>query len=252
MTWPCLWAYHGTRVEAVVLAPQWVSCTSAFTAACDKQHPRQMSDMPFELVIAGSGGCAEVSRPRLRIKQLWAWLPILAVGSTIIERASLPSQIGYLSRLRAESERRRQRTSEANLQVCAMNERSLRNVGTELHNEAGQRLALALLKFGALEELVAAASAETPLRAVDHKEGLAAIRKALDETLKHIRCVAGAFPPADIEDLSLEQMFARAATQHGRRTGFPVAFESQGLPEKLSLPLKASLYRFALEGLDST
>jgi signal transduction histidine kinase len=208
--------------------------------------------------------CAVELKSQLWFSQLWVWLAIGAITLAVslllfsmastgaIERNSLLGQIGRLAHLRAESDRRRHRISHANLQVCAMNERSLRSVGTELHHGLGQHLALALLKFEALDLLVADASVAMPSRSATHPKDLAEIRKALNDTLRRIRHVASGFPPADIERLSLEETLAGAAKHHENRTGIPVEFRSCGLPEQLSFALKASFYRFMTECLDST
>ena len=200
----------------------------------------------------------------VQVNQLAAWTAIIAITlmvvlllfsmatSDSIERNSLLGQIRELARLRRESERHRQKIRQANLQLSAMNERSLRSVGDELHEGPAQYVALALLKFEALEELVSKASDATPLHAGDHKEDLESIRTALNATLRHIRDVASGFLPTDIENISVVELFARAARHHERRTGVPVELESYGLPDKLPFPLKACLYRFAQEGLART
>jgi len=193
----------------------------------------------------------------LWVHQLSAWAVVLTVTLTIIlllfsmassgeaERSSLLGRMG-------ESERRRKRISEANLHVCAMNERSLRSVGAELNEGPAQHIAVALLKFEALENLVDAAGSGTPICVDGYKEDLKTIRAALNSTLQHIRGVHGGFPPTDIERLSLRDTLDRAAARHEHRTGVSVKFESHGLPDQLPYPLKAALYRFTLEGLSST
>jgi signal transduction histidine kinase len=191
------------------------------------------------------------------VNQLSAWAAVLAIALTIVFLLFSMASSGAVERSFlldrvVESERRRKRVSDANLQVCAMNERSLRSVGNELNEGPGQYIALALLKFEALEELVAKANSVVPLCVDGYKEDLKTIREALNATLQHIRRVYGGFAPTDIERLSLRDTLAGAALRHERRTGVPVTFESNGLPEQLPFPLKASLYRFALEGLAST
>jgi signal transduction histidine kinase len=200
----------------------------------------------------------------LWVRQLSAWGAILAVTLTVIgllfsmagtgriERNSLLGQIRHLARLRAESERRRQKIGQANLQVFAMNERSLHSVGNELHRGPGQHLALALLKFDALEQLAAKADLAAPRRANENRADLDAIRNALKEALQHIRSVSGSFPPAAIENLTVADTFAKAITRHEQRTGAAVPFHSSGLPDDASFALKSSLYRFTLQCLDST
>jgi signal transduction histidine kinase len=196
--------------------------------------------------------------------QLAAWIIILAIAaidvffmlsiarSGSVERETFKQRIAELSRLRAESERHRQRISHASLQVSAMNERSLRSVGDELRDETAQHIALALLKFESLHELVSSIEGEDSPAAENREEDLEVIRSALNQSLRHIRGVAGDMLPADIEELSVIETLARAARRHERRTGRAVTVENRGLPEQLPFPIKACLYRFALESLEST
>jgi signal transduction histidine kinase len=195
-------------------------------------------------------------------EQLAAWLIALVIagidillmislaGSGKRERDGFIDRIAELSRQRAESEQHRQRVSHASLQVSAMNERSLRNVGDELRDETAQHISLALLKFESLQDLVARAKSQAPEEADTCETDLETIRLALNESLRHIRGVAGNLLPSDFEDLSVVDALAQAARQHQRRTGAAVTIETRGLPEKLPFPIKACLYRFALESLD--
>ena len=195
-------------------------------------------------------------------EQLAAWLIVLAIagidivlmislaGSGKRERESFIDRIAELSRQRAESDEHRQRVSHASLQVSAMNERSLRNVGDELRDETAQHISLALLKFESLQDLVARANTDAPEGADTREADLETIRTALNESLRHIRGVAGNLLPSDFEDLSVVEALARAARQHQRRAGVAVSIETRGLPEQLPFPIKACLYRFALESLD--
>jgi signal transduction histidine kinase len=201
------------------------------------------------------------------VKEIWteqlaAWMIVLAIAGIDIllmvslassgrrERQSFLDRIAELSRLNAESEQHRQRVSDASLKVSAMNERSLRNVGDQLRDETAQHIALALLKFESLQELVSRANGKTSPAAEEYETDLEEMRAALNASLRHIRDVAGTLLPPDFEDLSVVDTLARAARQHERRTGVAVAVQSHGLPERLPFPIKACLYRFALESLD--
>jgi signal transduction histidine kinase len=196
-------------------------------------------------------------RHELWLRQLSAWTAVLASTLMVVILLFSMASSGEVERIflldrMGESERRRKRVSEANLQVCAMNERSLQCMGAELNEGPGQYIALALLKFEALEQIATRANSAVPLCVDGHKEDLRAIREALISTLQHIRRVYGGFPPSDIECLSLRDTLDRAAARHERLTGVNVKFESHGLPEQLPFPLKTALYRFTLEGLSST
>jgi len=203
-------------------------------------------------------------RNEVWVKQLEAWGVIVGIAIAVvlllfsmattggIERKVLFRRIAELSRLRALSEKRRQSVSRASLHVSGMNERSLRRVGDELQAGPVQFLALVLLKFEALEQLASRASAAMPSCTDGHRDDLETMRKALNDALCHIRRVAGNLLPADIEKLSVAETFARAARCHERQTGMAVMLEIRALPEQLPFPIKACLYRFALESLDVT
>jgi hypothetical protein len=191
--------------------------------------------------------------------QLGIWIAIVAVALTIIlllasmanTGNSLLARVAELTHLRAESERRRQRIGDASLQVSEMNERTLQRLGSELHEGPAQLVALAMLKFDSLEQLVTKATKAMPSYEGE-MEDLGAIRRALNDALRHIRCVAGRLPLPDIEPLSVAETLATAARRHERLTGVAVELETLGLPEQLPFPVKACLYRFALESLDGT
>jgi signal transduction histidine kinase len=191
-------------------------------------------------------------RNEVRNGQMLAWTAIAGITLLVVMlQFSFVNKIAELSRLRAESEQRRQRISHANLQVSEMNERSLQRVGNDLCNGPAQYLALALLRFDGLDKLVSGpAEVGTPLLTDGHRQDLEIIRKALDDALCDTRRVAGGLLPRDLEHLSVAETFARATRRHERRTGTAVRLETQGLPEQLSFPVKACLYHFATESLD--
>jgi signal transduction histidine kinase len=189
--------------------------------------------------------------------QLRIWIAIAAVTLTVMlllasmanAGNSLLGRIAELTHLRAESEQRRRRISDASIQVSEMNERALQRLGNNLHEGPAQLVALAMLKFGSLEQLVTKAM---PSYEDGEMEDLWAIRQALNDALRHIRCVAGHLPLPEIEPLSVVETLAAAARRHEHLTGgVAVKLETHALPEQLSFPIKACLYRFALESLDT-
>lgn len=193
----------------------------------------------------------------LWVDTLTVWAAVLAIALTVVVLLFSMASSGAVERhlllgRMEESEQRRRRVTEAGLQVAAMNERSLRSVGAELNEGPGQSIALALLKFEALEELVAGSNAAGSPGSDGHKDDLRTIHRALSDSLRHIRSVYRSSPPPDVDHLSLQEVLAAAAARHEILRGVPVRFESHGLPEQVPLPIRASLYRFALEGLDGT
>ena len=195
--------------------------------------------------------------------QLVAWIAIVAIALAVvlllfsmastgqIERNSLLGRIAELTRLRVEREQHCQAISRASLQMSAMHERALQRLGEELYEGPTQLVALAKLKFDSLERLVARAKGAMPSLAVEEMEDLDAVRRSLDDALRHVRRLAGSLPLPDIDQLSLVETFASAVRHHERQKGAAVKLEAHGLPEQLPFSIKACLYRFALDGLDS-
>ena len=136
-------------------------------------------------------------------EQLAAWLIALAIAGIDIllmfslarsgkrERNSFIDRIAELSRQRAESDEHRQRVSHASLQVSAMNERSLRNVGDELRDETAQHISLALLKLNRCRTLSRAQQAtRQKLRTPTRRIWKRSVRPLI------IRCAISAASPA--------------------------------------------------------
>lgn len=196
------------------------------------------------------------------MRQVASWAAISGIALTIvlllfsmassgmIERNHFIGRIAELSFLQERGEQVQHRMSHASLQVSHMNERSLHRLGTELQEGPGQLVALAMLKFDTLNELISEVRCATPSRTKEHTQDLEEIRNALSDTLSHIRRVAGSLLVADIERLSVPEVFDKAVRQHHKKSGVSVKLETNSLPEELPLAAKASLYRFALEGLD--
>jgi signal transduction histidine kinase len=171
-------------------------------------------------------------------------------SSRAIERNRFMHRIAELSQLQSRSEQVWQKMRRAGLHVSHMNERSLQHLGTELHEGPGQLVALALLKFDALNLLIPQLGGSS--RTDERRQDLEVIRKALEGSLRCIHRLAGTLPIADLDALSVPQLFERAVGQHQRRTGVVVQLNTLSLPEQLPAALKAYLYRLALEGLDGT
>ncbi len=194
--------------------------------------------------------------------QLVIWLAVGATTLTIVvlnfgmastgsvERSSLVRRIRELSRLRGESDQRRERISAANLHMTEVGERSLGQVGAELFDGPAQLVALALLKLSSLNDVVSMAKSAMPTHSDESAEDLATIKAALTSTLRHINRIATRLLPPDIDELSTSATIVSAARRHEERTGLPLRYEACDLPDLLPYPFKASLFRFALEALD--
>jgi signal transduction histidine kinase len=173
---------------------------------------------------------------------------IVRNGSRTIQRqrAALSDRIAELSRLLRENTVLRQRAADANRRVTEMNERYLRQVGSDLHDGPVQLLAMAVLRLDALSAVLAGLDKTA---AEEANEDISVIREALVDSLNEIRDVSAGFAPAEVEKLSLAAALDMAARRHERRTGSVVKRDIRDLPKQVPLSLKACLYRFTQEGL---
>jgi signal transduction histidine kinase len=80
-------------------------------------------------------------------------------------------------------------------------------------------------------------------------EDLEAIRDALSKTIRQMRAMTTDVVPSRVDELSPREALARAAREHHRQSGQAVEYDVDALPDQLPTPLKACLYRIALDGL---
>jgi signal transduction histidine kinase len=175
---------------------------------------------------------------------------IVRDGSRVIQRqrTALKDRIAQLSRLLKENTALRQRAAQANRRVTEMNERTLRQIGADLHDGPVQLMAMAVLRLDSLSSVVAGADNAIVEEA---SEDISIIREALLDSLDEIRNVSAGFAPSEVEKLSLAKALDMVARRHERRSGLPVKRSIGELPGDVPLSLKACLYRFAQEGLNN-
>lgn len=197
------------------------------------------------------------------ISQLATWCAVSAMagalilllfsmaGTDRIERESFLSKISELYRLREEGEQRRRKIAHANMTMTQVNEQSLSRVQTKLQQGPLQNVTLALLK---LDPAQWANSCAIPTAADKAKsvEEIECVREALIETLRQMRDVYAIAVPPNIAELTPGEALASAAREHHRRSGVVVEYDVTNAPTQLPIPLKACLYRIALEGLCGT
>ena len=190
---------------------------------------------------------------QLFVNQLSAWIVIITIGLMVfMTLLNLGRQIGELTNHRAESELRRRKIARANMKVSETNEWCLRRIHSALQHGPVQNVTLALLKLDPVNWSFRDANGAVLPSAIRCMEDLEAIRDALSTTISQMRAMSTDVVPPRVDELSPSEILARAAREHHRQTGRRVEYHVDTLPEQLPAPLKACLYRIALDALNST
>lgn len=174
---------------------------------------------------------------------------IVARGSTTIERQqlSLQERVEQLFQLLAQNEDLRNRLQASAHRTTELNERYLRQLGSDLHDGPAQMLSLALLRLDVLKPRNAEVDDEAKKRSKAHS----AIKSVLSDALKEIRGICSGLTLPEIEKLSPRSALLSAVRAHERRTLTSVSIDICDLPNDMDHATKTCLYRFIQEGLNN-
>lgn len=168
---------------------------------------------------------------------------IVLQGSRTISRqqALLARQVGELRELSDFNTALRLRVQEAAGRSSALHDRTLRQVGADLHDGPAQYMAFAALQLDGLRRHVTLPQAEADL---------ATVEASITDAISDIRQISRGLSLPDIEARRPADILRGVAEAHAARTGAAVTVALR-LPDDLSLqvPAKICLYRFAQEGL---
>lgn len=166
---------------------------------------------------------------------------IVLRGSRTIDR-----QLLALRDLSDRNTALRLRVQGASARVSAMQDRTLRRIGADLHDGAVQLLGFAALRLDAMQGQVL--QGQTPPRPAD----LAEVETAVREAITDLRGVARGLSLPDADRKPLRDLLQAAIDAHAARTGSAVVSHIEILPERdLPPALKTCLYRFVQEGLNN-
>jgi len=189
----------------------------------------------------------------LLVNQLSAWIVIITIGLMVfVSLLSMGRRIGELTHHQAQSEQRRRMIARANMKVSETNEWYLRRIESALQHGPVQNVTLALLKLDPVNWALCDAKGAVLPGALLCMEDLEAIRDALSKTIRQMRAMTTDVVPPRVDELSPSEALVRAAREHHRQSGQRVEYDVDALPDQLPTPLKACLYRIALDGLKST
>lgn len=179
---------------------------------------------------------------------------IVKRGSDTIrsQQAELRDKISSLTTLLAQNEELSDRVRRAATRTAELNEHFLRRVSSELHDGPAQDLGLSLLRLDSLKARfetndTLVQSARTGADAEELEVILSSLRRALQD----VRGISTGLRLPELESLTIEETLARVVRAHERKTVSNVDLDMECLPERVSLPMKITVYRLVQEALSN-
>ncbi len=181
----------------------------------------------------------------------WAWVGgvmgvIWAALFLVVLRGSrtIDEQIVALKDMSVRNLSLRLQIQEASARSATMGERTLRQIGADLHDGPAQYMAFAALRLDALKS-----------QAKDErvKSDLLEIGSAVTEAITEIRNLSRGLSVPDLDRRDMSQVLESLADAHAARTGTAVRISGAetDLPE-LPSALRLCVYRFVQEGLNNS
>lgn len=193
------------------------------------------SQLKLDLIRARSLGWLTVGAAMLLIAgSLFA---IVLRGSRTIDR-----QLAALSELASRNLALRLRVQGAAARFSSVNDQVLRRIGADLHDGPAQLMGFAALRLDALQGRVAGDKALADL---------AAVQRAVKDSILEIRNISRGLSLPDIEQKSLEDILRGVAETHAARTGAAVAIQCDATAAEVPSAVKICCYRFVQEGLNN-
>lgn len=193
------------------------------------------SQLKLDLIRARSLGWLTVGAAMLAIAG--SLFVIVLRGSRTIDR-----QLAALSELAARNLALRLRVQGAAARFSSVNDQVLRRIGADLHDGPAQLMGFAALRLDALQGRVTGDKALADL---------AAVQRAVKDSILEIRNISRGLSLPDIEQKSLEDILRGVAETHAARTGAAVAVQCNATAAEVPSAVKICCYRFVQEGLNN-
>lgn len=186
-----------------------------------------------------------------------ATLAMLAMFALLVRRANttivgqqseLTQKVAQLTVLLRQNERLHERVARAAGRAAALNERFLNRISADLHDGAGQALALALMRMESLAEVCRACNAHLgPQKTV--VDEFRKLQEALRAALEDLRSISRGLHVPEIEHLTITEAVHRAVRDFERTSNGSVSLAFQNVPDDAPLIEKIALFRLLQESL---
>ncbi|MBK8024739.1 MAG: sensor histidine kinase [Chloroflexi bacterium] len=180
---------------------------------------------------------------------LLLYLLVRSANRTIEEqRAALEEQVGVLRNILAQNKVLHRRVRNGAAQTSALNERTLRRIGSELHDGPIQHLSLALLHIEGIRQTNAA---DNLSGASQLDSSIEVVKTSLSKSLQEMRAIASGMGLPELGPLTLGEALKRVVRTHERQTQTSVSLGLNNVDVPVALPVKIAVYRVVQEALNN-
>ncbi|SDK02554.1 sensor histidine kinase [Aliiruegeria lutimaris] len=170
---------------------------------------------------------------------------IVLRGSRVIARQQerLQSQFRELESLAQRNQQLRRRVRDAAGRSAERSDRSLRQIGADLHDGPAQQLAFAALRLDSLRD-----EQGSP----DRQAEIDRVESAISAALAEIRTISRGLSLPDVAERTPAEIVAKAVEEHRSRTGNDVTTQTAcDIAVEVPLAARICLFRFVQEGLNN-
>jgi signal transduction histidine kinase len=171
-------------------------------------------------------------------------------GSQTIDqqRRELNDKVAQLTSLNMQNAQLHDRVQRAAASTTALNENFLRRISADLHDGPGQDLGFALMRFETISDICAKCPGGQEGR-LSAAAALQPINAAVASALTDLRAISAGLQLPEIDQLSINEIAARAVRDFESKTGAKVMLDAAAISAVASLPVKIALYRILQESL---
>ena len=166
------------------------------------------------------------------------------------QRVALSQQVDQLTELLGQNETLRERIRRAAARFTTLNERFLRRFSAELHDGPLQDLGLARLRLDHVDAYFAKLR-KNKLNINSVGDDLNVVHGSLQRAMDEIRSLAAGLGVPHLHEMTLPETISRAVNAHEQRTHTKVILTLSDVPDKVSLPVKITIYRLVQESLNN-
>ncbi len=194
-----------------------------------------------------------------------SWMAVLAVTAvmylllaTLMRRASntiithqkqLQEKVSQLTSLLRQKEELYERVAGAAGRATERNERFLHRIAVDLHDGAGQGIALAMMRLEQLEEVCSGCNSRIGSRGHTVGEQFRTLQQALNSSLQDMRSMSKGLQLPDVETMSVADIARRVVRNYEHTSGLEVQLTIRSAPEDAPPLVKISLFRLLQESL---
>jgi signal transduction histidine kinase len=208
---------------------------------------------PVDEVMREAGAARRQSwlvvAPTTAVMYLLLFILVRRGSQTIdLQRRELNDKVAQLTGLNVQNGQLHDRVRRAAASTAALNENFLRRISADLHDGPGQDLGFALMRFESISDFCVNCPSGEEGRELA-AAALRPINSAIKSALADLRSISAGLQLPDIEQLTINEIAARAVRDYESKTSSKVAIVVAKINTAASLPVRIALYRLLQESL---